>query len=146
MPVSAEEEFNDLCFYTLSHPGKSFIHQHIVDAFTAQTAIATTKAISIIFSLAGLYLYIENNLTGKEVQLFHMQMAKRKRTWPNIIQPKNRGHITVKDVLAAVPGDARDYMIRKWCSCVWDSYRDNHKAITVLVQSEFLRLPFPKKK
>ncbi|MEO6537457.1 MAG: DUF5946 family protein, partial [Ferruginibacter sp.] len=91
MPIAGEEEYNELCFYTLSHPGKSFIHQHVVDAFTAQTANAITKEISIIFSLAGLYLYIENNFTGKEVQQFHMQMAKRKKAWPNIIKPENRG-------------------------------------------------------
>lgn len=40
--------YNELSFYTLAHPDQLyFIHQHIVDAQTAQTADATTKQVSI---------------------------------------------------------------------------------------------------
>ncbi len=84
MPPSIQEQYNELSFYTLAHQHPSFIHQHIVDAQIAQTAAANTKPISIIFSLAGLYLFIEKNYTGKQVQQLHMQMAKNKKPWPTI--------------------------------------------------------------
>ncbi len=78
--MTSQEQFHELSFYTLSLQDKYFIHQHIVDAYAAQTADINTKPIKIIFSLVGLYLFIEKKYTGREVQLAHMQMAKNKIT------------------------------------------------------------------
>ena len=33
-----KEQFHELSFYTLAHRDPTFIHQHIVDAYTAQHA------------------------------------------------------------------------------------------------------------
>jgi flavodoxin len=129
-----EQQYHELSFYTLSHPDPAFIHQHIVDAYTAQTANEKTKAISITFSLAGLYLYIEKKFTGKQVQQFHQKMAENKKEWPELILPEKRGNIDVSGVLAASPGPERDKMIRKWCKSVWNAYKDNRAAITDLVE------------
>lgn len=128
-----EEHYNELSFYTLSHQSLSFIHQHIVDAQAAQTADESTKAITITFALAGLYLYVEKGFTGKQVQQFHMKMAKDKRLWPKFILPQKRGSINVADVLAATPGSERDKMIRKWCEVVWDAYKESRTIIVDLV-------------
>ena len=128
-----ETEFNELSFYTLAHPDASFIHQHIVDAYTAQTANEHTKSIALTFSLAGLYLYLEKNFTGKQVQLFHMYMSKNKRKWPAFILPETRGKITVSEVLATSPGPQRDNMIRKWCKNVWEAYRENRQIVIDLL-------------
>lgn len=35
--ASEQETYNELCYYTLSHGDSSFIHQHVVDAFAAQS-------------------------------------------------------------------------------------------------------------
>lgn len=129
-----EEQYNELSFYTLSHQDISFIHQHIVDAYGAQTADENTKAIRIIFSLVGLYLYVEKNFTGRQVQQFHMEMAKSKKQWPKIDLPAKRGEINVSDVLAVSPGAERDKMIRKWCETVWDAYKDSRDVIANLVE------------
>jgi len=93
-------------FYTLSHPDKSyFIHQHVVDAYSAQTADENTKPIGLVFALVGLYLYLEKNYTGRQVQQAHMKLANNKKPWPKIELPKDRGAITVTDVLNAQPGE-----------------------------------------
>jgi hypothetical protein len=141
MGKQEQELFHELSYYTLDHPDKTyFIHQHIVDAFTAQTADITTKPIGIIFSLAGLYLYIEKNYSGKRVQVAHQQMASGKKEWPAISLPEERGEITVADVLASPPGKDRDAMIRKWCHSVWSAYKDSHPIIASLVGSKLLNV------
>lgn len=130
-----QQLFNELSFYTLSHPYPVFIHQHVVDAYGAQTALTGTKKIRLIFSLAGLYLYLEKGYSGREVQLFHMRMAKRKKTWPHIEIPQERGSIFVADVLKASPGEERDLMIRKWCESVWCTYSSEKNRVEELVRS-----------
>ena len=133
--MTPKEQYNQLSYYTLSHPGTTFIHQHIVDAYTAQTAGSHTKPVSLIFSLAGLYLFVEKNYTGKQVQAAHVQMAKNKKVFPQIILPAERGHITVSDVLAALPGEQRDKMISEWCACVWKAFSANRDTIVSITHS-----------
>jgi hypothetical protein len=127
--MTAKEQFHELSFYTLSLQDKYFIHQHIVDAYAAQTADINTKPIKIIFALAGLYLFIEKKYTGREVQLAHVQMAKGKKIFPPIILPANRGDINVSDVLVKPAGKERDEMIKQWCVSVWDAYQNNRDTI-----------------
>lgn len=127
--MTTQEQFHELSFYTLSLHDKYFIHQHIVDAYAAQTADINTKPIKIIFALAGLYLFIEKNYTGREVQLAHVQMAKNKTAWPAIILPTKRGNINVSDVLAKPAGKERGDMIQQWCVSVWDAYQNNRQTI-----------------
>ena len=135
MTISSEEQYHELSFYTLAHQDKSFIHQHIVDAYIAQTANQNTKAISLVFSLAGLYLYVEKNYTGRQVQQVHLQMAKNKIAWPSINLPEYRGNISVANVIEEAPGPQRDDMIHKWCISVWDAYKDNSEVIAALLQT-----------
>lgn len=134
---SGQDLYNQLSYYTLSHKDPSSIHQHIVDAYTAQTADKNTKPIAITFALAGLYLYIEKNFTGKQVQDMHKRMGKNKRNWPLFDLPKERGSITVKEVLTIPSGQARDEMIREWCVSVWNAYANSHQKVSKLL-AEYL--------
>src|ERR1044071_3157209 len=109
-----QENFYELSYYTLAHPDPAFIHQHIVDAFIAQTADKDSKPIGVAFALIGLYLYLEKKYTGKQVQLAHMALARRKKDWPKFDLPQSRGEITVADVLNKQAGPARDAKIREW--------------------------------
>ncbi len=131
---SDQDLYNALAYYTLSLGDSAFIHQHIVDAFCAQHADKDTKPIAITFALAGLYLYLEKNYTGRMVQLAHIKMAKRRKKWPAFDLPNQRGDLTVADVLNASPGVVRHAMIRKWCESVWDAYSQSHKEVAYLVQ------------
>jgi len=130
-----QEQYYELSYYTLAHPDPRFIHQHIVDAFAAQTANQDTKRIAITFALIGLYLFLEKNYTGKQVQLAHMRLATHKREWPKFDLPESRGEIRVADVLSEPAGEKRDAMIHSWCASVWQAYRENHQQVAALVSN-----------
>jgi hypothetical protein len=132
---SQEDAFNELSFYTLSHPVRDyFIHQHVVDAFHAQTAHKNSKPIELLFSLIGLYLYLKKDYTGRQVQNAHTKLAQSKKNCPEIIFPTQSGVITVTDVLRSQPGMERDHMIREWCISVWTAYRNSHSTIETFVK------------
>jgi Family of unknown function (DUF5946) len=136
--MSPQEAYNELAFYTLSHPGTEFIHQNLVDAFTAQNAGENTKPIAITFALIGLYLSVEKGFTGRQVQLMHMRLAKSGKSWPEFELPEQRGNITVFDVLATQPGKLRDQMIGNWCVSVWSAFQGSREKIVGLLQSKGL--------
>jgi hypothetical protein len=126
----------------LAHPDPIyFIHQHVVDAYTAQTANETTKPIALTFSLAGLYLFSEQGYSGRQVQQAHMAMAKNKETWPLFQLPKERGSIVIQNVLAAPPGDKRDIMIKKWSQGVWQAFSMNRPIVQHVVALTLERKP-----
>jgi hypothetical protein len=129
------EHYSALAFYTLSLGDPAFIHQHIVDAFQAQTANEQSKAITVFFSLAGLYLHIEKEYTGRRVQLAHMHMARITKAYPKLPLPENRGSITVGDVVETPPGKQRDEMIHRWCISVWDAYSQQRETVIALTES-----------
>jgi len=129
-----EEPIHQLSAYTLNHGDPAFIHQHVVDAYAAQNASERTKPVAITFALAGLYLHVEKNFTGREVQLAHMKMAKNKRPWPSFSLPEDRGAITVREVLAAPVGERRDAMIEAWAAAVWAAFRDSRDTVAEVLR------------
>jgi hypothetical protein len=133
MPAS-RDDYHELSYYTLAHPDPSFIHQHIVDAYTAQCADEHTKPIAVAFALIGLQLHVEENRSGKEVQRMHIKLVQRRKTWPKFELPQQQGAVTVTEVLAAPPGVERDTMIRRWCLSVWDAWADSHAQVRALLQ------------
>lgn len=132
--LSSEDAYYQLSYYTLAHKDPAFIHQNIVDAYAAQTADDNTKPIKIIFALIGLYLTVEKGYTGKQVQIMHIALGTKKRDWPKIDLPSNRGEITVIEVLAAAAGKDRDNLIKKWCESVWNAYKDSQPIIRGLIK------------
>ena len=131
-PDSDREKYYELSYYTLAHTDPSFIHQHVVDAFAAQHADEHTKPITVAFALIGLFLYIEKNYSGKEVQNAHSQLARKRKQWPTFNPPVRRGKITVADVMKAAPGPERDRAIREWAASVWNAWSDSHEKISKL--------------
>jgi hypothetical protein len=134
--TSEDELYHQLAYYTLAHPSPSFIHQHAVDAFAVQTATDTTKPIVIVFGLIGLYLHVEKNFTGRQVQKAHMQMAMHRKQWSRPPLPEDRGAIAISGVLAAPPGRERDAMIHDWCVSVWKACAGNRNQIVQLARNE----------
>ena len=133
---SEKEMFNQLCYYTIAHSNPGFIHQYAVDAFAAQTADKYTKPVTITFALIGLYLHIEKNFSGKEVQNAHVKLAKHKKIWPKFNLPETRGEIRIFNVLDTQEGPERDKAIHYWCVKVWESYKEEHRKVASLVKSE----------
>jgi hypothetical protein len=138
-PDSAHSDrdlYDELAFYTLELRDRDFIHQHIVDAYAVQHASPETKPIGIVFGLIGLYLYLEKNFTGLQVQRAHMQLGRNRRQWIAPAIPQERASIGVADVVAAPPGHERNTMIRRWCEAVWQSWRDSRAEVVSLAQTE----------
>lgn len=109
--------YDEVHDYAMGRPG--FILQYVADAAVVQTATVDTKPIAIVFGLVGLYLHIEKQFSGRQVQQAHMNLARTKREWPNLHLPDNRGSMTAADVLAADAGPERDRAIADWCKSVW---------------------------
>lgn len=108
--------------------------QHVVDAFAVQTANRDTKPVAVVFGLIGLYLHVEKQFSGRQVQEVHITLGCRKRKWPTIHLPENRGRVTVVDVLTAPAGPERDRAIDDWCRCVWTPFGENHQTIIALLR------------
>jgi len=75
-----------------------FIHQLIVDTYTAQHSGPNVKPISTAFALIGLYLTFELGYTGKQVQRTHMFLAEKHIEWPRFDPPIEKNALTVCDV------------------------------------------------
>ena len=127
--MTESEAFDELAFYTLAHGDPVFIHQYAVDAFAAQNADPSTKAIKVAFALAGLCLHLERGFSGRAVQQAHMDLVKFKANLPTFELPENRGTIRVAAVLAAPPGVLRDAAITEWSERVWNAWEPAHQRV-----------------
>jgi len=123
--------YDQVYAYTMGRPG--FILQHVVDAFAVQSANEDGKRIGVVFGLVGLYLHVEKQFSGLQVQKVHMKLGRAKRQWPSVCFPEDRGRITVLDVLAASAGPERDRAIDDWCKSVWTSFSANRPTIIALL-------------
>jgi hypothetical protein len=132
---SEQDAFHELCGYTLTRGDSAFVHQHVVDAFAAQTADDKTKPVKLTFALVGLYLHIERHFSGREVQRVHMNLGKRKEIWPVIPLPRDRGDVIVADVLAAPEGESRDRAINLWCGSVWRAFGESRQTVVDLLRA-----------
>ena len=124
--------YDEVYLYTMGRPG--FILQHVVDAFAVQRVNDDSKPIGLVFGLVGLYLHVEKQFSGREVQRVHMELGRRKRGWPRVYVPKDRGSMTVADVLAASAGPERDAAIDNWCRSVWTAFGANRETIIALLR------------
>jgi hypothetical protein len=131
--MSERASYEELCCYSLSRGDAAFVHQHVVDAFAAQTADGETKPIKLAFALIGLYLHLEKGFSGRDVQHAHQLLARKKRSWPAFPLPKDRGALTAKEVMATEPGAERDAAIDQWCASVWNAYQTSHDIVKVLI-------------
>lgn len=117
--ASELDAYNALCAYTLALGDPEFLHQHVVDAWAIQHASALTKTISLNFAMFGLYCCVEKSISGRQIQRFHMQMARRRRVWPGLPLPQGVPALTVLDVMRSPPAAERNGMIRSWAAAVW---------------------------
>lgn len=136
--ASEQDAYDELRCYTLTHRDPSFIHQHVVDAFTAQHANDQIKPITLTFALVGLYLLVEKQFSGRQVQRVHMELASHKQGWPVFTLPLDRGAITAVDVVTAPEGRERDKAIHAWCASVWEAFHDSHRAVIDLLRQNGL--------
>ena len=89
-----------------------------------------------MFGLVGLYLCVEKSFTGRQVQIAHMRLARRRKKWSMPPLPERRGSVRVSDVLAEAPGPDRDAMIHWWCISVWEAFQESREEIVRLLAAE----------
>lgn len=127
-----KDAYDELCCDTFTRGDADFIHQCVVDAFAAQDAASDDKPIRLAFALVGLCLHLERGFTGREVQLAHMLLARRRQTWPTFRLPDDRGAIDATTVLAAEVTQ-RDAMIETWCRSVWGAFAEQRETVEQLL-------------
>ena len=123
------ELYGELAAYTLGKSDSEFIHQLAVDTYGAQHTGPETKTISTSFALVGLYLAVECSYSGRQVQQAHTLLAGKKKEWPRLEIPVNKGYLTVLNVLEADSGLLREQMLRKWAEVVWKAWEKHHSWI-----------------
>jgi hypothetical protein len=130
---SDRELYDELAFYTLELRDPEFIHQHAVDAYAVQHAGPDSKPIAVVFGLMGLYLHVERNFTGRQVQLAHMKMARQRKQWtaPPVPEKQIAG-VGIGDVVEAPAGPERNAMIERWCRAVWQDWQHARGEIAAL--------------
>jgi len=134
MKTGEQEAYDELCGYTLTRGDPTFIHQHVVDAFAVQYSDEKTKPIKLTFGLIGLYLHLEKQFTGRQVQIAHMRLGRKKHVWPEFDVPTDRGSMAPSDVIAAPAGPERDKAIDAWCVSVWKPWQANRRTISDLLE------------
>ena len=121
--------YSDLMCYTVAKQDPEFIHQHVVDTYAAQHAGGPARTITVAFGLIGLYLALEKGYTGRQVQLAHVKIARKRKVWPRLEPPRQQAVLTVIDVLLAGTDGEKDTMIREWMAAVWDSWGDRQEWV-----------------
>ena len=133
--TAMQDAYDALCAYTLARADAEFIHQHVVDSFTAQQATDRTKPVALTFALVGLYLVVERQRSGRQVQQVHVLLGRRRRRWPTFDLPLDRGAMSAIDVMTYGEGPERDRAIRAWCEDVWAAYAGSHRSVRDLLGS-----------
>lgn len=114
--------YQKLILYTFSLGDKDFVHQHVIDAYTAQHSSDELKGIQICFALIGLYLLLEQGYSGKMVQKVHRQLAQKTKDWPRMVHVDTIKGLNVSDVLLQGSDDTRARLIHEWCGTVWKAW------------------------
>ena len=129
------DAYNALCAYTLQLRDPTFLHQYVVDTWTVQNADSSIKPIALAFAMFGLYLAVEKGISGRQVQRFHMQMAKQRRSWPSLPLPQGSPSVTVLEVMQAPPGAQRDARILDLAAATWTCCTAARPAVVELAQT-----------
>ena len=126
--------YDELYVYSGTRGRETFILQLVVDAHCAQMASEAMKPIAMVMALVGLYLHVEKQFTGLQVQHAHMRLGRKKHVWPTFALPVERGSITAEDVLRVPAGPERDAAISEWCRSVWAAYGESRQQIIDLLR------------
>jgi hypothetical protein len=132
--------YHELSAYFIMNPNITFRSQHAVDAYGAQHSGSVVKNIRTAYSLIGLYLAVECKYSGRQVQIAHMELAKRKIQWPSFELPTRLYTLSIADVIAAEEDEHRNEMLMKWAINVWDTWEHQHKWTKNICESLFKHL------
>lgn len=110
------------------------LHQLRIDAYGAQHCGTRTPAITTVFALNGLYLFLEHGSSSLDVRTAHSIMANTRRTpWPKLTAPDDVGELTADDVFrltrsAAAVGEVAELIV-EWARQVWNAWPDTDRLL-----------------
>ena len=131
---SCQELRDQMYAYTLTRGDKEFIHQHVVDAYAAQHIAKDTKPITLGAALIGLFLFVEWGYTGRQVQLEHVKLGNKMKTWPLFEATWKYAALNIMEPLNTPPGSERDDKIKEWARAVWSMWGERHTEVEALYQ------------
>jgi hypothetical protein len=135
MTDADREAYDELTASSAQRPDAEFLHQHIVDAWAAQTAQPGDPPIRLAQALIGLYLHVEHGLTGRQVQHVHQIVANQRPQWPVFVLPADCGAMTAAEVLRAPAGAPRDAAIREWARQAWEPFSSQREPVATFLAS-----------
>lgn len=113
---------------TLIAGSGDFIHQVALDAYVAQHCPGDARR-ALVYSLAGLYLVVEQGRTGRQVQQVHQALAMTRH--PLLAMEPVDAHAagTAADVLLQISHDGLVASVNGWAARVWHAYAAHHQEI-----------------
>ena len=129
-----QEKYYELTCWTLVRHDGRFIHQHAVDAYAARHGGGERTVLPTAFGLIGLCLALEKGFTGRQVQLVHVKMGKKRRDWPVLEPPEHPAGLTVNDVVRAGTDREKEEMLMRWAAAVWKSWEPRHQAVREMAE------------
>jgi hypothetical protein len=136
--------YAEVCGFEFEHPVMLRYHQLSVDTYGAQHAGPPTTPIRLGYSLAGLWLALEQGFAGDEVRAVHHAMGHAQDWWPAFEPPGGRAGTTVRDV--AEQGVRRGSSTgaaaatRTWAEDVWRLWTGERPAVASDVERMLRRI------
>jgi Family of unknown function (DUF5946) len=148
VPLNASKEcaaiYAEVSGFEFEHPVMLRYHQLSVDAYGAQHGGAPTTPIRLCYSLAGLWLALEQGFSGDEVRAVHAHMGHAQEWWPTFEPPVGTGWMTVRDVAeqGVRRGSSTGHATatRAWAQSVWAAWTAERPTITADVEGLLRRL------
>ena len=122
--------FNEVIGREFSNPDLMPIHCLSVDAWAVQhPGDGSRRAIqSVGLHLAGLWVQLEQGLSGEEASSAMQAFAARKAELPEL--PARRAYtLTVANVAGAAEPEAHRAAVRRWAEAAWADWSDQHQFI-----------------
>ena len=114
------------------------LHQLTVDAYGAQHGGGDFPTIRLAYSLVGLHLAFDHQLTGDQVRAAHQRMGKPAPDWPQFTPPEDVGAVTVMTVaeqgVMADSAAGHAAAVRHWAHEVWCGWDHQHQEVADLTE------------
>lgn len=129
--------YGEVVAYAFGHPSLfGRWHQTCVDAFRAQHVDPNAPAISVAFALNGLYLAVEQGLSGHQIREAHGYLASTVTSWPRFTLPESVGDTTVLDVALASSPEEHALLVQQWGRSVWAAWSDVHAELQAMTDAQ----------
>jgi len=119
-----------------SAPAYMDIHRLTVDAYSVQhPGNAERRSTQSVYGhLVSLYLVIEKGFDHASATAALRQFVHRKLNLAWLDPPKNRGSVTIVDVLAAKTPDEHKKVVVLWAQEAWEAWAMYHEKIQKMVE------------